>query len=79
MIPLSSDHLWGSIARGSTSCLESSSLLIHVTETKIDNLESEIIIQQQIFGLEISMADPTLVDILNTGNKLEIKFTSLLF
>jgi len=66
MVSLTSNHLRGCVARGSTGCLKRSSLLIHVTETEIDDLEGEIVIKEEILRLKISMADSTLVDVLDT-------------
>lgn len=45
MVPLSGDHLWSCVTWRSACCLESSSRLIHVTETEINNFESEIVVQ----------------------------------
>lgn len=79
MISLSSDHLWSSIAGTTTSRLEGGIRLVHVTQTKINDLKRQIVVEQKIFGLEISVTDPTLMDVLYTRDQLEIKFACLFF
>lgn len=66
MISLASNHLWGGITRGSTSCLEGGSLLIHVTEAEVDNFEGKIVVKKEILRLEISVADSALMNVLDT-------------
>ena len=70
MITVASDHLWRSVARATTRRLQSSSLLIHVGEAKVDDLQLAIIVAEQVFWLEISMADAKLVNIVHTSDKL---------
>lgn len=79
VISLASNHLWGSIARGSTSCFEGGTLLIHVTEAEVDNFEGKIVVKEEILGLEISMADSTLMNVLNTRDELQVELAGLLF
>jgi len=73
-IPFASYHLWRRIAWWSTRSLEllSASSWVHVAQTKVHDLERLIIVQQQVLGLQISVANATLVDILNACNQLLI-------
>lgn len=79
MISLTSNHLWGGIARGSTCCLEGCSLLIHVTEAEVDNFEGKIIVKEEVLRLEISVADSTLMNVLDTRDELQVELAGLLF
>ena len=79
MISLTSDHLWGGIARGSTSCLEGGPLLVHVTEAKVYNFEGKIVVKEEVLWLEISVADSTLVNVLDTRDELQVELAGLLF
>ena len=63
-------------ATGSLQCLV---LLVHVRESEIDNLESVIVVEQQVLWLEISMADTTLVKILDARNEFPVELGGLLF
>ena len=65
MILLSSYHFRCSIARRATSCLQRGASFIHVAEAEVNNLEGKIVIQEQVLGLQVSMADSTLVDVLD--------------
>ena len=78
MISLTSNHLWSCVARGAASGLESGALLIHITETKIHNFECKIIIKEKVLGLEISVADSTVMDVLDTGDELKVELACLL-
>ena len=63
-------YLRSSIARTSTSCFQSLTFFIHVTEAKVDDLELSIKVQKQIFRLEISVADAQLVNIVDSSKQL---------
>ena len=80
MIAISSNHLGSSVAGASTGCLQSLTLFIHVTETKVDNLQLAIEVKQQVFGLEISVANAELVDVVHASQEfLEMLASRSLF
>ena len=78
MISLASDHLRSCIARGATSRLESGGWFVHVAEAEVNNLQGQIVVQEQVLGLQVSVADSTLVDVLDARDELEVKLAGLL-
>lgn len=80
-VPLASNHLRCSIAWRPTGSLQ---LLctpgcIHVTQAKVNDFQCLIVVKEKILGLQISVADSTLVDVLDTTNKLLIHPHSCFF
>ena len=78
IVPLSSNHFWSCIARTSTCCLQSLSFLIGVGEAEVDNFDVIFVIQEQILGFEISMADFNLVYVFNPRDYLLEKLAAFL-
>ncbi len=72
-------HLRSRITRWTTWGLEQFTLLISVTEPKINNLQRVIISKQYILRLEIPVCYIDFPHILNTIDKLMKKFPSLVF
>ena len=70
-------YLGGCVARRATRRLQGLVLLVHVGEAEIHNLQSVVVVEQQIFRLKISVANATLVEVLNTTNELPVEFGSL--
>jgi len=66
MVLLTGDHLRSSIARTSTSGLKGLSLLVHVRKTKINNLDVVLVIEEQVLGFQISVADFDPMNIFNS-------------
>lgn len=79
MVALACNHLGGGVAWRAAGCLQSGVWLVHVAKAEIDDLEGQVVVKQKVLWLQVSMADATLVDVLNTRNKLEVKLASLLF
>jgi hypothetical protein len=66
MVTFTSNHFRGSIARTTTCCFECISIIVHIRETEVNNLDVVLVIQEKIFWLEISVANANFMDILNT-------------
>ncbi len=66
MVLLSSNHLWCSIAGTSTGCFQSFILLIDVGQAEVDYFDVILIIEEQVFRLEISVAYLYFVNVLDT-------------
>lgn len=73
------NHLWGSIAWTPASCLELLAFPVDITESEIHDFHSVLVIQQEIFRLEVSVDYPKFVDVLNSKNNLDKYFRALLF
>ena len=58
-------HFWGSVARTSTRCFEQASICVGVGETKVNDFYVLVFVEQQVFWLQVAMANATLVDILD--------------
>lgn len=61
-------YLWSCIAWGATGRFKSLILLVHVRKTKIDYLKRIVVIEEQIFRFQVTMAHATLVQILDSSN-----------
>ena len=79
MVAFSSNHFGGSIAWRSTGSLESLVFFIKIGETKVNNPQSVVVVEQKIFRFEISVADTALVQILDAADEFSINFGCLLF
>lgn len=66
MVTLARNHLRRSITRRPTRSLKRLPRRISIRKTKINNLDIIEVIEQQILRFQISMADSTLMNILNT-------------
>jgi hypothetical protein len=69
-IALSCDHLRCSIARGAACSFEKLSILKSVAETEVNDLDIPVVIKQQILGLQVTMNDVHLVDLLHARKDL---------
>ena len=78
MVSFSSNHFWRCIAGRPTGCFESRSHLVHVAETEVDYFECQIVVEEEVFGLEVSVADAALVYIFNARYQLQVELASLL-
>ena len=72
-------YLRSCITGGTTSRLECLVLFIHVRETKINNLERIVVVEQQVLWFQVTMADATLVQVFDAADQFPIKLGSLLF
>lgn len=79
MVPLPGDHLRRRVAWTATGCLEHFTFLVHVGQTEVDDLDVVLVVKQQVFGLEVAVADAYLVDVLYAGDDLLREPTGLLF
>jgi len=64
MVLLASNHFRGSIAGAPTSSLQSLSELIHIAEAEVHYFYVFVFVQEQVFRLEVSVADLELVKVL---------------
>lgn len=44
--------------------------VVHIAQTEINNLESFVVVKKQILRFQVSVANPTFVNVFDTGNKL---------
>ena len=65
MIALACNHFGSCVARRTTGRLERGATLVHVGETEVDDLKSQVVVEQQVLRLQITMANSRLVDILD--------------
>ena len=65
VVPLSSNHLWGCIARTTAGCFECIALLVEVTQAEVNNFKTLIVIDKKILGLQIPMTNAKLMDIVD--------------
>ena len=68
---LAGDHLGGGIAGRAASCLQQAiRWLVEVAESEVDDFQRLVEVEEQVFRLQITMADAALVDVLNTRDEL---------
>lgn len=77
MIALSSNHFRCSVTWRSAGCLQSLASLVGIGETKIDNFHVLVVVEKQIFRLQISVHNIELVQVFDTGNYLVEKLDGL--
>jgi hypothetical protein len=71
------DHLWCSVTRRATGCLQKLAIPEYIAESKIDNLDVAVIIQKQIFGLQVTVDDVHCMYLLDSCNDLMEKAAGL--
>ena len=71
LVLLACDHLRSSVA-GRATCRFEQPLrwLIEITQPKVHNFQRLVEIKEQVFRLQVAMADATLVDVLDARDKL---------
>jgi hypothetical protein len=69
VVAFASNHFGSSITGRPAGSLESGIGFVHVAEAEVDDLESEVVVEQQVLRLEVSVADSTLVDVLNARDE----------
>jgi hypothetical protein len=74
VVPFSGDHFRCCVAGRPTSCLQGLASGVGVTETEINDLDVVLIVQQQIFWLQVAVANARLVNVLDARNDLLEKF-----
>lgn len=74
---LALDHLWCSVARTAASCLEAFSLVVKVAQAKVDNFDGVVVVEQQIFRLQVSVHNAQFVDVLDARDDLLVHFDCL--
>ena len=72
-------ELWGCVTRRTACCCQLFTRLVHVTQSKVDHFEIQLLVEQQIFRLNIPVHNPQLAQISQRGNKLLEKLASFLF
>lgn len=70
MVSFSSDHLRSRIAWRSTCRLEGLALVVHIREAEVHDFDVILVIQKEVFRLQISMANSYTMDVFYTGNDL---------
>ena len=77
IIPFFLQQLWGHITWSSNLCyIESAAIfaLERTDEAKINQLDTEVIVKQDILGLEVSVSETHIVDVIDTHQDLlEVK------
>lgn len=79
VVQLALDHLGSGVAWRSTSSLESLSLLVGVGQAKVNQLQILLVVEQEIFRLQISVHNAQLVQVLDRALDLLEEFASLFF
>ena len=77
MIDLSLSHLRCRVARTPAGSLKHGAMLIQISQAEVYDLDVVIVIEQDILGLDVSMHDADLVDVLHARNYLLEKLASL--
>ena len=78
VVSFACNHFWRCVARRTAGCLESCSHLVHITQSEIHYLQSQIVVKQQVFWLEVSVTHAALVDVLDARDELEVELAGLL-
>ncbi len=78
MVSISCNHFGSCVARRATGRLERGATLVHVGETEVDDLQSQVVVKQQVLRLQITMTNSRLVDILDARDQFEVELASLL-
>ena len=71
-------YLRSGVTGGSTGSLQRLILLIHVRKTKIDDFERVVVVKEQVLRLQITMADTTLVEVLDAADEFPVELGCLL-
>jgi hypothetical protein len=77
-IPLPFDHLRRRIARTATSRLQSFSGVVEVAQPKVDDFDAVVVVEQKVFGLQVSVDNAQLVDVLDARYDLLVHLGCLL-
>lgn len=72
-------HLRSGVAGASARCLECCAWLVEVAQAEIDNLQRLVVVDEQVLGLEVPVADSELVDVVDARNELLEVLACLLF
>jgi len=78
VVLLAGNHFGRSVAGRTTGCLQQLVFLVHVTETEVDNLECLVVVEQQVLGLEVTVAHAALVQVLDARDQLLVELARLL-
>ena len=70
------DHLRSRVARRPAGGLEPLLFLVEVAEPEVDELDVQLVIQQQVLGLEVPVHDLQRVDVLNALHYLLVELAS---
>jgi len=70
VIAFTGNHLWSSITWTTTCGFQSISIIVHVGQTEVNDLDVVLVIEKKIFWLQISVTNANFVDIFNTRYNL---------
>ena len=79
VIAFTGDHFWGCVAGGSAGCFEEISRFVGVGESEIDDFDIFILIEEKVFGFEISVGDSECMEIFDSGDNLLDVFAAFFF
>jgi hypothetical protein len=72
-------HLRCRVARRAAGRLEQLVAFVEVAQAEVDDLDVLVLVQQQVLGLEVSVDDAELVDVLDAGDDLLEELAGFLF
>lgn len=78
MVPLARNHFGRGVAGRAAGRLKRLAGRVSVAQPEVDDLDVVEVIQKQVFGLEVSMADSALVDVFDARNNLLKELAGLL-
>lgn len=64
-IALSLNHFWRRIAWAATSCLESFSCFVQISQPKVHEFYVVVVVQQDVFRFQITVDYPNFMDVFN--------------
>lgn len=79
MVTFAGNHLRSSIAWTTTCCFQRISLVIHVGETEVNDLNIVLVIEEQVLRLQVSVANANFMDVFNARYNLLEKPACLIF
>lgn len=72
------DHFRSCVTRTTTGSLEPLVLLVKVAQAEVDDFDAIVVIEQQIFWLQVSVDDAQFVNVLYAGDDLLVHFGSFI-
>lgn len=70
MVALSRYHLRRSVAGTAASSFQGGPLFIEVTEAKVHDLQTLVVVEQKILRLQVAVADAHSVDVVDSSDEL---------
>ena len=77
VVALTPDHLGRGVAGTPAGCLQRFAFLVQITQAEVNQLDVVVVVEQKIFGLQVAVHDPQLVDVLDAREDLRVHLAGL--